>query len=168
MSTIAYKDSLISIYVSENFKKRLKEVKGFELDVKPVSDDAIDYISGYKTPSETFGVLPDSKIFEVIQDVSPENEHFWNDESFPVSLKQVIDYFEDESKGEVSSNIAGPNLKNGEGFRADFRFVVKRDRRWAENRNIYYLTFLTKEDIDTKKADNRYHDREAEALLLQW
>ncbi len=169
MSGVIYKDSHIFLCVSEKFSTTLKQEYGFALNLKAISPDAAEYISGKNTPSETYGVRPGVVLLEVeMKEESVNDGRFWHSSSFPEELLQVIDYFEDETKGEVNSNIGGPSLKIKDGFKAKFRFLVKRDRRWAHTRNEYYLTFLTPEDIDVKKEDERYHDREAEALLHQW
>ena len=57
-----YKDDHIFVYVSENFNKQLREVCGFEFVTGPVEEEALEYISGKNTPSETYGVLSDTKL----------------------------------------------------------------------------------------------------------
>ncbi len=162
-------DSHVFVCVTDNFKSHLKENYNFDLDVIPIRDNARIYVCGKNTPSENYGVVATSALYEVLhnQPGVGEDDAYWRVETFPEGLLPIISFFDDPENENVDSNVADPD-KKGDGFVAKFRFLIKRDRRWANNRDTYYLTFMLPDEVDMIKADDRYHDPDASAKLSQW
>lgn len=161
------KDDHIFICVTEKFKTKVKEVYGFDLSVTPITDDARIYVCGKNTPSENYGVKIDSTLYEVVRSQPGTTDFCWTANVFPADLFMILKYFDAPENETIDSNVADPNIK-GEGFHTKFRFLVKRDRHWAHDRNKYYLTFMIPNEVDMAKSDTRYKDPAAEALLKQW
>lgn len=162
-------DSHIFICVTEKFVEKLKEHYHFELNLIPIRESARIYVCGQNTPSENYGVTAGSTLFEVLHDEPGvgEEDAYWRPQTFPEELLPIITFFDAKENDHVDSNVADPN-KKGDGFTAKFRFLVKRDRRWANNRDTYYLTFILPDEVDMLKSDDRYRDPDAEAKLTQW
>ena len=167
MADKKYLDEHITIIVTEKFKDKLNSEYNFNLPVKDVDEYIRTYVCGKNTPSENYGIAKDSKFYQVQKKADADQDKFWRTETLPAVILQIVDYFDNPKNSEIDSNIADPKLK-ADGFQAKFRFLVKRDRQWADNRNLYFITFMLPDEIDMAKADERYRDPEAEAQLKQW